>query len=246
LLSSERAFTDKARVLEVTEGSAPTQHEDLREPKRSWEIVIEKWERLTQEVDLGDASTSLTFVRNWRRPSLHVRPAYRRLPDADLETIERGDLFLARATYLTFLGSLPPRTAQLFLAENFPFPSRTNWEGADYADRSAALVRFIEERVLSVGKVVVAAQNQWEILSSRMGYPKPLPLCVGEEDETAPINLTSQAEIFGSLLLPEAPDGSEPHPTQLTDIAELITSSARRQVEARFERLFRNRIDERP
>src|SRR5271166_131412 len=99
LLSSESVFVDKARVLEVREASAPSiapSTESEREQKRWWEIDIDEWKSLPQEIDLTDASTSLTFIRNWRRPKVHVRLAYRRMPDEDLETLERGELFVAR------------------------------------------------------------------------------------------------------------------------------------------------------
>ena len=109
-----------------------------------------------------------------------------------------------------------------------------------------ALIKFVDERVLSVGKVTIAAQAQWEMLSARIEVPNAPPLYVWDEDETAPpINISSQARVFGALLL-ERGAGPEQPLTQLTEIVEVLTSTARRSVERRFERLFRDRIDERP
>ena len=242
LLSNEWVFTDKTNVLDTKESRSRL---DSDEEKRWWEVHIDKWEPLPQALDLNDASTSLTFIRNWRRPKVHVRPAYRRLPDDDLETIERGDLFLARETYLSFVSALPPRLVQYFLAES-TFPSQIPWDTPEYVDRAVALIRFIEERVLSLGKVVMAAQNQWDRLSSQTALPLPQPLYVWDEDEaTLPINLTSQARIFGTLLS-ESREGSAADRTQLAEIRDILTSPMRRDVERRFERLFRNRFDERP
>jgi hypothetical protein len=157
LLSSEWHFTAKARVLEVVEGSGTTL--EGGEEKRWWELRIDRWESLAQEIALDDAATSLTFIRNWRRPKIHVRRAYRSLSDDDLETIERGDLFIAREAYLTFISALPPRLAQLFLAES-PAPSLRTRDVGDFSARAVALINFVEERVLSVGRVTIAAQAQ--------------------------------------------------------------------------------------
>lgn len=240
LLSNEWVFTDKANVLDTKEGRGGL---DSDEEKRWWEVHIDKWEPLPQALALNDASTSLTFVRNWRQPKVHVRRAYRRLPDADLETIERGDLFLARETYLTFINALPPRLVQYFLAER-TFPSQTRWDTPEFIDRAVALIRFIEERVLSLGNILVAAQNQWARLSSQMELPLPQSLYVWDGDEaTSPINLTSQALIFGGLLSGSR-EGSAADRTHLAEVHDLLTSPARREVERRFERLFRNRFYE--
>ena len=241
LLSSESVFVDKARVLEVREASAPSAAPlDEGEQKRWWEIDIDDWKSLPQEVDLTDASTSLTFIRKWRRPKIHVRLAYRRLPDEDLETLERGELFVARDAYLTFLDALPARLVQLFLAEN-PSPLRT-WSSANYADRASAVIKFIEERVMSVGLVASATQSQWDIFMRRADSPDSSRLYVWDEDEAArPIDFTSQVQAFRSLLS-EGTDDSGSRRSQLTEISELLAS--RQRAESRFEEIFRNRSDE--
>ena len=240
LLSTEWTFTHKARVREITESRIAVARGG---EKRSWEIHITGWQTFPQVVDLNDVSTSLTFIRNWKRPKVHVRHAYRRLPDGDLETLERGEYFLARHAYLTFISALPRRLVQLFLADSSPDPPR-GWGSADYPERSRALIRFIEERVLTIGHVVLDAQSQWDALSSQIGAPKPIPLYVWDEDETAPpINLTSQAETFRTLV-PEPGDEREPHRAQLTEIGEVVTSPERQATNHRFELLFRNHADE--
>jgi hypothetical protein len=241
LLSSESTFVAKARVLEVREASAPSvAPSDEGEQKRWWEIDIDEWKSLPQEVDLTDASTSLTFIRKWRRPKSNVRLAYRRLPDDDLETLERGELFVARDAYLTFLDALPARLVQLFLAE-YSSSLRT-WSSANYADRASALIKFIEERVMSVGLVASATQSQWDIFMRRAGSQDSSRLYVWDEDEAArPIDFTSQVQAFRSLLS-EGTEDSDSRRSQLTEISELLAS--RQRAESRFEAIFRNRLDE--
>jgi hypothetical protein len=241
LLSWASTFVEKARVIEVREASAPSLSPSVEgAEKRWWEVHVDEWRDLPEEIKLSEASTSLTFVRNWRRPNVHVRHAYRRLPDEDLETLERGELFVARDAYLTFLDALPPRLVQLFLAEN-PHPVRT-WDFASYADRARALIRFIEQRVMSVGRLASAAQSQWDIFQGRASLTDAQRLYVWDEAEDAPpIDFTAQVQAFRAL----QPDGGkefDPRTSQLTEIADLLSS--RQSAESRFESLFRNRIDE--
>lgn len=240
LLSWESAFLERARVVEVREASAPSLVPSSEgEEKRWWEIDIDEWKPLPEELKLSEASTSLTFVRNWRRPNVHVRLAYRRLPDEDLETLERGELFVSRDAYLTFLDALPGRLRQLFLAENPP-PS-WSWRAADYADRARALIQFIEGRVMSVGRVASATQEQWDLFSRRLGSDARRLYLWDEEDAGRPIDFTSQVQAFRTLL-PETVEEGIPSGSQLTAIAEILPS--REGVERRFETIFRNRIDE--
>jgi hypothetical protein len=242
LLSRETVFADKAQVLEVREASAPTIAPfEEGEIKQWWEIDIDEWKNLQQEVDLTDASTSLTFVRNWRRPKVHVRLAYRRLPDEDLETLERGELFVARDAYLTFLDALPARLVQAFLAVNPPL-LRTR-RLTNYAERARALIAFIEERVMSVGRTALAAQNRWNLFLVRSGLRDSPHLYVWDEDEAArPIDFTAQVEAFHTLLPENTEEPDASGNSQLTEIAVLLAS--RQGTENRFENLFRNRIDE--
>jgi hypothetical protein len=228
--------------MEVRHASAPSiAPYDEGEQKRWWEIDIDEWKSLPQEVDLTDASTSLTFIRNWRRPKIHVRLAYRRLPEEDLETLERGDLFVARDAYLTFLDAVPARLSQLFLAENPPF-FRT-WRITDYADRARALIDFLEERVMDVGRVAIAAQNSWDLFLGRLDSSGSRPLYVWDEAEDArPIDFTSQVQAFRALLAENAEHAGFGGSSQLTAVAELLAS--RQSTENRFEALFRNRVDE--
>jgi hypothetical protein len=242
LFSWEATFVEKARVLEVREASAPSLSPSVEgEEKRWWEIDIDEWKHLPVQLKLDEASTSLTFVRNWRRPNVHVRLAYRRLPDEDLKTLERGELFVARDAYLTFLDALPDRLVQLFLADN-PRSLRT-WRFAGYADRARALIDFIEQRVLSVGRVASAAQRQWDAFQARGKLPETHRLYVWDEAEGAsPIDFTAQVEAFRALQPDGAEDVGAASRSQLTEIAELLAS--RQSTESRFENLFRNRTDE--
>ena len=242
LLSRETVFVDKAQVLEVRQVSTPSSARfEESEPKWWWEIQIDEWKSLPLEIDLNDASTSLTFIRNWRRPKVHVRPAYRRLPDEDLETLERGKLFVARDAYLTFLDALPARLVQVFLAENPPLlqTRRTT----DYAERARALILFVEERVMSVGRTAIAAQDRWNLFLARKDSGDSRYLYVWNEDEASwPIDFTAQVDVFRTLL-PEsgaAPDSGGS--SRLTELAEILAS--RRDTESRFENLFRNRVGE--
>ena len=242
LLSWDSTFTEKAQVIEVREASAPSLAPDIEgEQKRWWEIDVDEWKRLPEELKLSEAATSLTLVRNWRRPNVHIRLAYRRLPDDDLETLQEGHLFVARDAYLSFLDALPGRLVQLFLADN-PHPLQT-WRFAGYADRARALISFIEQRVMSVGRVAAAAQSQWDILRDRGGFAEAQRLYVWDEvDESRPIDFTAQVEAFRTLLQPESPEEADARGSRLTEIAGLLTS--RQSAESRFEALFRNRIDE--
>jgi hypothetical protein len=242
LLSWQSVFVEKARVIGVREASAPSVVPSSEgELKRWWEIDIDEWKDLPAELKLSEASTSLTFVRNWRRPSVHVRLAYRSLPDEDLETLERGELFVARDAYLTFLYALPDRLVQLFLAENPQ--SLRGWGFSDYADRARALITFIEQRVMSVGRVASAAQSRWDILRARGNFRDAHGLYVWDEaEDAAPIDFTAQVQAFRTLQ-PEGTEGDFDAPgSQLMEIAELLAS--RRDTESRFEGVFRSRTNE--
>lgn len=239
LLSRESVFVNKAQVVEVRQGGTPyIVSSDEEEKQRWWEVHIEDWKKLRQEIALADASTSLTFIRNWKRPKVHVRLAYRRLPDADMETLERGELFIARDTYLHFLDALPPRLVQLFLAENPP--RSVSWTNSDYAERARALINFIEAHVLCVGRVALATQKLWVQFLTQVGSPDAQRLYLWDEIEAGhPIDFTSQVDAFRTLLPDTEDSGSA---GQLTEIAELLDS--RRSIEDRFETLFRDRIHE--
>jgi hypothetical protein len=242
LLSREAVFVEKAQVLEVREASAPSIAPfEEGELKQRWEIKIDEWTSLQQEIDLNDASTSLTFIRNWRRPKVHVRPAYRRLPDEDLATLERGELFVARDAYLTFLDALPARLVQAFLAENPPLlhTRRTT----DYAERALGLIGFIDERVMSVGRTALAAQDRWNRFLARTDSDDSQHLYVWDEEElTWPIDLTAQVDAFRALLPESAAEAESDSRSLLTEIADILAS--RQGTENRFENLFRNRLDE--
>jgi hypothetical protein len=242
LLSREAVFVNKAQVLGVTEASAPSIAPfEESEPKQWGENQIDEWTSLQQEIDLNDASTSLTFIRNWRRPKVHVRPAYRRLPDEDFATLERGELFVARDAYLTFLDALPARLVQAFLAENPPF-LRTRYT-TEYAERARALISFIEERVLSVGRTALAVQDRWNLFLAKTDSGASRHLYVWNEDEASwPIDFTAQVAAFRTLLPENGAEADSGGSSQLTEIAEILAS--RQGIESRFENLFRNRVGE--
>ena len=241
LLSRELTFSAKARVLEVREGTGRSLLSSAEgEEKNWWEIDIDGWKELPLQLKLDEASTSLTFVQNWRRPNVHVRLSYRRLPDEDMKTLDRGELFVARDAYLTLLDALPERLFQSFLAENPRLP-RT-WRSVAYADRARALIEFIEKRVMSIGRVASTTQRFWDNLCERTGSTDTHTLYVwNESDDIAPIDFTAQVDAFHALQR-DSGEGEQFSGSQLTEIGEIM--GARQSTELRFENLFRNRIDE--
>jgi len=241
LLSNKLVFSHQADVIRVAERKSTLESGD---DKRWWEISIPKWDLLPQPIDLDLFSTSLTFIRNWTRPKLHVRHGYRRVPEEDLITIQRGEPFLARETYLTLSNALPTTLLQQFLAE--VATSLTSLRVTrEYALRSDALIRFIETRVLSIGRVLMDTQVQWQVLLQRIENIEPCPVYIWDEEDAAPpINLSSQAQLFRTLL-----GGDHQRPdariAQLGEIIEVLSARSQQADELRFERIFRDFVDER-
>jgi hypothetical protein len=241
LLTEKWAFTREARVLDVAQRPRSSQG---GEEKPWWEINVSEWSSLPEPVELELFSTSLTFIRNLIRPKLHVRQAYRRLPDADLVTIQRGELFLARETYVTLLGALPRPLQQTFLAETVMSSLQTE-RSIEFVDRARALIQFIEQRVVSLGNKLIDTQRQWESLLPKTGYPDSMPLCVSDEDELGlPLNLSSQAALFRDLFV-ELHGADAAEKTLLAKIGDDLAAESRRPSEQRFELLFQDRINER-
>jgi hypothetical protein len=159
----------------------------------------------------------------------------------DLATLERGELFVARDAYLTFLDALPARLVQAFLAENRPLV-RTR-RTTDYAERTLTLIGFIDERVMSVGRTALAAQDRWNRFLARTDSGDSRHLYVWDEGEsTWPIDLTAQVDAFRALLPESAAEAESGSRSLLTEIADILAS--RQGTENRFENLFRNRLDE--
>jgi hypothetical protein len=83
--------------------------------------TVDKWQKLPDDTTLALLQFSLTAVKNFDRPQLHFRRAYRRLPMTDLQTIKSGEPFAERSAYYLLLRALPNALRESFERELRPF-----------------------------------------------------------------------------------------------------------------------------
>lgn len=120
---------------------------------RETKIALDEWKPLKQDTTLDLLQFSLKCVWNFDRPDLHFRRAYRKLPAPDIRTIAAGEPFILRTAYYSLLKSLPPRIQELFERELKDSTDRPHAR-VSLEDRFRKLFRFIDDRILSVGKLL--------------------------------------------------------------------------------------------
>ncbi len=74
---------------------------------RETRIVVRRDERIEQPMELDEYAFSLLKVYRFSHPARHFLQLYTRLPDFDLETLIRGQVFWARTAIGMFASALP-------------------------------------------------------------------------------------------------------------------------------------------
>lgn len=131
-------------------------------------LAVEKWESIADS-KIADLRFSLTFIKDVNRPERHLRRNYRSVKASDFRTIVHGEVFLARTAYFELLTSLPGDTRLKFEI----LQMRTHRTNDPFLNRLEALETFIEQRVLSVGRLLVNLMEKINILQveSEDGQP---------------------------------------------------------------------------
>ena len=114
---------------------------------------VENWVQLPEETTLGLMQFSLTFVRNLERPNVHFRRTYRKLPEADTQTLAEGDPFVMRTAYYNFLYALPSEMQRTFIRELEDTSARAR-DRTRLDERLSMLLGLVERRILCVGRTL--------------------------------------------------------------------------------------------
>jgi len=237
LLSSEmteRTFTHEALVTGV---------EQVKEEEevRVFRVTIDKWKTLERQLPLDDFYYSLTIVRNLKKPYLHFRQGYRRIPEGDYQSIVHGEPFLARTLFLELLLALPDMLRRQFTIEGDLFLDLEG-ENSLFLNRLTRLLAFVNERVLTVGSQLLEIRATWEAISSSGANEGGVePYFDDEEASHGAVNILRQAQLFQQLqtelALPE--EEQIARGVNLFGLAlQEINEPDRNAIETRFEDLF--------
>jgi hypothetical protein len=232
LLNEEYVFTHIAEVVETAPLRGSVQDPDMR---KTTEITHSGWRALDAPVEFELFTSSLTFVTNRERPYLHLRLGYRTLADADLETIQGGEPFLAREAYLALLGALPESLKRTYLAEQLLAQGAGN--EAPYEQRTISLLQFIESRILKIGEMIVVLDEEWEEVRKLADVALAVEPVFSSEDElVAPDNIRKQADQFRKVQ--NLIRTGQESPTMLELTREAMQSEGQRARVERFEEVF--------
>jgi hypothetical protein len=247
LMSPKWTFTHQSEVLRAPE--KPEHELSELEQTPGWSFEVAEWTRFPSPVEFDLFSASLLFVRNWKQPHLHLRPAYRSLSDPDLQTLVNGEPFLARETYLSLMEALPETLRQSFIAEH-ALPLNNEYRERPFFDLANLAIDFIEQRVVSVGTMVVETDDLWREIAMQAYAPGDLEAYFADEDNqrgnsTAEDSVRTQAALFRNVL-GELNGKNGETGALFPSVREALTSNSRLQLERRFEFLFRGRNNELP
>jgi hypothetical protein len=245
-LNLEMVFTHESSVTRVNRSVPNT--EENGEFQSRWLVETRGWEGLKQPVEFDLFPGSLTFVRNWDKPRLHVRPGYRTLPDDDLKTIEEGEPFLAREVYITLFRALPVPMRWKYLLEHQPGPDAVQiFIERPFFDRAMSLIEFVDRRVITVGRTLIQVDDRWKDIVSKSFGPAPMDAFFSSDEqedsdvsESIPDPISGQADAFRSLL--NELEGGGEELGLIPSLRKALDSES--SIQQRFEYLFRSRDNE--
>lgn len=236
---NQRRFTATAIVLRVVHIQS-----DGADEAMFTKIELGSATALPEGLDLDALWYSLTIVRNTSRPNVHFRRGYRLLPLDDFETIRNGEPFIARTGYFELWNSLPPSLKAAFESEQILLAGGGR-EREGFRQRLERLYKFIDKRVLAVGRLLHALE---EVAGALNLDGAPVEHWFAAETEASPgvaarpDNLAVQLRRFAGLrevLTGEAGGQSANKERDLIgDAIRRLDIPDRQPIEHRFERLF--------
>lgn len=183
---------------------------------------------LNKNNKLSELEYSLPVVENYHKPEVHFQSQYRTLPKNDFDTIVNGWVYATRTVFGKLVNALPRQNKLEFMIEAMDHFSTIDFKDTSLIDGLDFLYRYIEHRILSRGKLLVATDG---IIKNELKDLLP-PNDVGFIDpETNSIqNISNQADIFKNLFKLEKEKSLK---SSLED-----TLKKNRELEARFQKLF--------
>ncbi|WEK20468.1 MAG: hypothetical protein P0Y49_04865 [Candidatus Pedobacter colombiensis] len=169
-------------------------------PKPSYnhyfKYVVE--DQLRENNSVNDLEYSLESVDNFGNPATHFQRQYRKIPNDDYETIINGWIYATRTVFGKLINSIPRQNKLEFMLQSMDRFSTIDFKEVPILDGLDFLYEFIETRIISRGKLLVATSKLIKsklndlVDETEIGFINP---------ETEVSNrLLPQAEIFEQLL----------------------------------------------
>lgn len=234
---------------------------DLEQPEPRWFLLtVSGWEKI-EDANVDDLRFSLTFIKNMQTPRLNLRRSYRSLREHDFKTMVQGDVFLARTAYFELLTALPRETQIEFEISQLMRGGKPIYFG-DFEELLRALERFIDQRVLSVGRSLGDLVDRIEAMELGSDLGNKLEHCFSDEasagesrtarssaqsrfalnraERESSGNIRRQAALFAPLLRPtdQSPRGDALFREFSSEIFEAIAEPGQEAIERRLQRAF--------
>ncbi|MGV8963184.1 MAG: hypothetical protein ACOH2V_07365 [Candidatus Saccharimonadaceae bacterium] len=161
-----------------------------------YKYVVE--DQLRQNNLVNDLGYSLETVDNFGNPASHFQRQYRKIPKDDYETIINGWIYATRTVFGKLINSIPRQNKLEFMLQSMDRFSTIDFKEVPILDGLDFLYEFIETRIISRGKLLVATSK---LIKSKL-------IDLVDEEEIGFINpdtevsnrLLPQAQIFEQLL----------------------------------------------
>ena len=180
---------------------------------------------------LSELEYSLPIVDNYHHPEVHFQAQYRSLPEKDFETIVHGWVYATRTVFGKLVNALPRQNKLEFMIHAMDHFSTIDFSNISLIDGLDFLYQYIERRILSRGRLLVATDG---IIKKELSDILPTEEVgfAGPENEYVH-NISNQAQIFRSLF------ALEKEKSLKTTVKETVENN--KELEARFQNLFSRR-----
>jgi len=180
---------------------------------------------------LSELEYSLPVVENYNKPETHFQSQYRTLVTNDFETIVNGWVYATRTVFGKLINALPRPNKLEFMIEAMDHFRTIDFRNTSLLDGLEFLYHYIDKRILSRGKLLVATDK---ILKSELSNLLPADQIGFVDPQTMTIfNINDQAKIFNSLFKLESERSLK---QSLQDAVE-----NNRGLETRFQKIFKRR-----
>ena len=115
--------------------------------------------QLNQNNTLTDLEYSLESVNNFSEPIRHFQTQYRKLIEDDFETIVNGWIYATRTVFGKLVNSIPRQNKLEFMLQAIDRFDTIEFKSVPLLDGLDFLNEFIETRILSRGKLLVATNR---------------------------------------------------------------------------------------
>lgn len=202
-----------------------------KQPTYRYNFDFQVNKKLEKNNRLSELEYSLPVIENYNNPEVHFQQQFRNMPDKDFETVVNGWVYASRTVFGKLINSLPRQGKLEFMIQAMDHFSTINFRNTSIVDGLEFLYDYIERRILSRGRLLVAIdgiikKNLDDLISSEdIGFIDP--------DTNQIQNISTQANIFKNLF------GLENKKSLKKSLQDTIQQN--QNLEARFQKLFQRR-----